>query len=44
METGYFHIEGSSMLYDELFKFRGLDKQDLENFFLIYEYVKQTDK
>ncbi len=44
METGYFHIEGSSILYDELFKFRGLDEQDLSNYFLVYEYVKQMDK
>ncbi len=39
METGFFHIEGSSMLWDELFAFRGLDKDDLSNYYLVAEYI-----
>ncbi len=39
METGYFHIEGSSLLWDELFAFRGMDEKDLENYYLVAEYI-----
>lgn len=39
METGFFHVEGSSLLWDELFAFRGLDAEDLTNFYLVAEYI-----
>ena len=39
METGFFHVEGSSLLWDELFAFRGLDKEDLKNYYLVAEYI-----
>lgn len=39
LETAYFLVEGSSLLWDELFAFRGLDKDDLNNFYLVAEYV-----
>jgi hypothetical protein len=39
LETGHFHIEGSSELWDELFAFRGLDEKDLDNFYLVAEYI-----
>lgn len=39
LETGYIHVEGSSFLYDELFVFRGLDEKDLENYFMVAEYI-----
>jgi hypothetical protein len=39
METGFFHIEGSSLLWDELFAFRGLDAGDLDNYYLVAEYI-----
>jgi hypothetical protein len=39
METGFFHIEGSSLLWDQLFAFRGLDKEDLTNYYLVAEYI-----
>jgi hypothetical protein len=39
METAFFHIEGSSLLWDELFAFRGLDKDDLSNYYLVAEYI-----
>lgn len=38
-QTGFFCVEGSSLLWDELFAFRGLDEKDLENFYLVAEYV-----
>ncbi len=44
METGAFHVEGSSLLWDELFAFRGLDEQDLKNFYLVAEYVSCLKK
>ncbi len=39
METGFFHVEGSSLLWDELFAFRGMDKDDLTNYYLVAEYI-----
>lgn len=44
LETAYFLVEGSSLLWDELFAFRGLDKDDLNNFYLVAEYVACTQK
>ncbi len=46
METGFFHVEGSSLLWDELFAFRGMDSADLKNYYLVAEYIaclKQFD-
>ena len=37
--TGFFYVEGSSALWDELLAFSGLDQDDLENFYLVAEYV-----
>jgi len=39
LHSGYFMVEGSSLLWDELCAFRGLDADDLENYFLVAEYV-----
>ena len=39
LETAYFLVEGSSLLWDELCAFIGLDKDDLNNFYLVAEYV-----
>ena len=44
LETGHFHVEGSSALFDELFAFRGLDQIDLENYFLVAEYISCLKK
>jgi hypothetical protein len=43
-ETGYLLVEGSSSLWDELFAFQGLDKNDIENFYLVAEYIKSLKK
>lgn len=37
--SGYFTVEGSSLLWDELYFFRGLDETDLKNYYLVAEYV-----
>ncbi|MGE5390688.1 MAG: hypothetical protein ACM3PE_06440 [Deltaproteobacteria bacterium] len=39
LESAFFMVEGSSMLWDELFVFRGLDEDDLNNFYLVAEYI-----
>jgi hypothetical protein len=44
LETAYFMVEGSSLLWDELFAFRGLDKDDLNNFYLVAEYIACVQK
>ena len=43
-ETGYFLVEGSSCLWDELFAFRGLDADDLKNYYLVAEYINCLKK
>lgn len=40
LASGYFCVEGSERIYDELFAFRGLDEKDLDNVFLVAEYVE----
>ena len=37
--TAYFHVEGSSLLWDALYAFRGLDEAELKNFYCVAEYV-----
>ncbi|MCA1915145.1 hypothetical protein [Methanospirillum hungatei] len=44
LESGYFMVEGSSQLWDELFVFRGLDEDDLNNYYLVAEYVACVQK
>ncbi len=39
LETAFFMVEGSSLLWDELFVYRGLDEADLDNVYLVAEYV-----
>ena len=43
--TGHFHIECEDIgrivpIFDDLFLYRGLDKADLQNYFLVAEYVR----
>ncbi|MFA4826278.1 MAG: hypothetical protein WC593_14090 [Methanoregula sp.] len=44
LETAFFVVEGSSLLWDELFAFRGLDRDDLTNFYLVAEYISCLKK
>ncbi len=47
LSSGEFHIESKNAeeaapIYDDLFVYRGLDEEDLKNFFLVAEYVRLT--
>ena len=47
--TGEFHMEGENiekgiLIHDDLFVYRGLDEEDLKNFFLVAEYVNLSQK
>lgn len=44
LPSGYFMVEGSSRLWDELFVFRGLDQVDIENYYLVAEYITGLQK
>ena len=37
--SGYFFVEGSSQLWDELYARRGLDEEELSNYYCVAEYV-----
>lgn len=37
--SGFFCVEGSSLLWDELYLQRGLDQQDLQNPYCVAEYI-----
>lgn len=37
--TGFFMVEGSTMLWDELLAFRGLDEEELQNYVWVAEYI-----
>lgn len=39
LETGFFYLQGSSLLWDELFAIKGLNETDLGNYFLVAEYI-----
>lgn len=39
LATGYFTVEGSERLWNELFLFRGLDERDLKNYVIIAQYI-----
>lgn len=39
LESGFFCVEGSSLLWDELYAFRGLDEKDIQNYFCVAEYI-----
>jgi hypothetical protein len=44
IESGYFHVEGSSFLWDELYAYRGLDEMDIQNFYCVAEYILCLEK
>lgn len=39
LSSGYFLVEGSDLLWDELYCYRGLNENDLNNFYSVAEYV-----
>lgn len=43
--SGEFHVESNDIskaipIYDDLFIYRGLDEEDLDNYFLVAEYIR----
>ena len=42
--TGFFTVEGSTMLWDELSAFRGLDEKDLENYVIVAQYIESLER
>lgn len=47
VSTGEFHVESETAedfmpIFNDLFVYRGLDEEDLKNYFLVAEYVKLT--
>jgi len=39
LATGYFCVEGSDRLWDELYAFRGLSESDRTNYYCVAEYI-----
>lgn len=42
--SGFFCVEGSSLLWDELYAFQGLDEKDIQNYFCVAEYISCLKK
>jgi len=39
ISTGYFMVEGSSYIWDELLAYRGLNEEEINNYYLVAEYI-----
>ena len=37
--SGYYMVEGSSLLWDELCAFQGLDQTDIQNYYCVAQYI-----
>lgn len=44
LESGFFCVEGSSLLWEELYAFQGLDEKDIQNYFCVAEYISCLKK
>ncbi len=42
--SGFYMVEGSTMLWDELCAFQGLDEKDLENYVCVAEYINSLKR
>lgn len=42
--TGFFTVEGSTMLWDEMCAFCGIDEKDLRNFVCVSEYINSLKR
>ena len=40
LNSGYVQIEGSCLLYDEIYAFQGIDEYDIENCVRVAEYIE----
>ncbi|WP_418718535.1 hypothetical protein [Candidatus Allofournierella merdipullorum] len=39
LASGFYMVEGSTLLWDELCAFQGLDEMDLQNFVMVAQYI-----
>ena len=39
LSSGFYQVEGSTLLWDELCAFQGLDCQDLKNYVVVAQYI-----
>ena len=44
LSSGCYFVEGSSLLWDELCAFQGLDERDIENYFCVAQYIYNLKK
>lgn len=44
LTTGYYTVEGCTMLWDELCAFQGLDEKDLQNYFCVAQYINSLKR
>ncbi|HYH01613.1 MAG TPA: hypothetical protein VEC37_00785 [Bacillota bacterium] len=44
VETGYFFVEGSTELADEVTAFKGLDEHDIQNYYIVANYIRCLKK
>lgn len=44
LASGYYHVEGSSLLWDELCAFQGLDGADLKNYVKTAQYIECLER
>ena len=44
LTTGFFLVEGSTMLWEELCAFQGLDERDLQNYVCVANYVNSLKR
>lgn len=44
LSSGVYHVEGSTMLWDELCAFQGIDEKDLQNFVVVADYINSLKR
>ena len=44
LSSGFYLVEGSTMLWDELCSFQGLDEKDLQNYVIVAQYINALQR
>ena len=44
LSSGFYLVEGSTMLWDELCSFQGLDEKDLQNYVIVEQYINSLQR
>lgn len=44
LSSGFYMVEGSTMLWDELCAFQGVDEKDLESYVVVAEYISALQR